>query len=131
MPDTTGGTDMTLRSLVLTGVLAVAGVSATAQKADAQVVFSFGYNNPYAYNYGYGASPYYNSFYTPYSYGFGNPYVTGFGNPYAGGFGSPYYSYRDHVYNSPFYGSGYYGYRYQSPSFYGPGGYQYRYWRWR
>jgi hypothetical protein len=122
---------MKLRSLVLAGVLATAGVLVTAQKADAQVTFSFGYNNPYTYSYGF--NPYtYNSFYTPYSYGgVGNPYVRGFGNPYVGGFRAPYYSYRDYVYNSPFYGSGYTGYRYVSPSIYGPGGYQYRYWRWR
>jgi hypothetical protein len=118
--------------LVLAGVLATAGVTATAQKADAQVPFGFGYNNPYAFNYGFGASPFgYNSFYTPYSYGFGNPYAGGFNNPYVGNYGAPYYSYRDYVYNSPFYGSGYSGYRYVSPSIYGPGGYQYRYYRWR
>jgi hypothetical protein len=122
---------MKLRNLVLAGILAVAGVGLTAQKADAQVYFGLRVGNPYGYGYG---NPYFTGFGNPYvgTYSsFYTPYATGFSNPYWGGYAAPYYSYRDYVYSSPFVGSSYYGYRYMSPSIYGPGGYQYRYWQWR
>jgi hypothetical protein len=114
--------------MVLAGVLAVAGLFASPQKADAQVYLSLGYSNPY-YSYGYSPGAYYSSLYTPYTYGYASPYWGM--NPYWGGYGMPTYSYRNYVYSSPFYGSGYYGYRSVSPSIYGPGGYHYRYWQWR
>jgi len=103
------------KKLALAGVLALAGLALTADKASAQ----FGY-----YNYGY--NPYVGGVYNNFAYGGVNPYATGLY-----GTALPYYNYQTRYYSNPFYGTGVYNSYYQSPSLYGPGGFQYNYWRWR
>jgi len=110
---------MQLRSLMVAGVLAAAGVAGSAGKADAQVYFNLGYGSPYVTN-GFYPGTYYSSGYTPYYGGYAPAYVS----PYPTWTGS--YQY----YNTPYY-SGYSRSYYQSPSVYGPGGYNYRYRYWR
>jgi len=110
---------MNPRTLLLVGALTLAGVAGTADRADAQVSFGFGYNNPY---YG-GVNP--AAFYAP-TYGYGpvaSPYYGGYG------YGTPYHYGQSYYNTTPFGGSAYRSY-YQAPSAYGPGGYryQYRYW---
>lgn len=120
---------MKVRSLIVAGVLAAAGLFGTAGKADAQFVIGIGAGNPYlGYGGGYpGFSNYgYRGFATPAFGGYPSyGYANSFGNSYLG-YGNPYYGYRSSAYSNPF-AYGYSNYRYVSPSFYGPGGYQYNY----
>ena len=117
---------MRLRTTVLAGALALAGLFAFPQKADAQVTFSLGFGN----NYGWG---------TPYAYGWGNPYAYStpmygywanpyWSSPYRYGAGSPYWVGRAYSYTNPLWGgTSYYRGVYANPGW-GPGYYQYRYW---
>ena len=111
---------MKLRSTLLAGALALAGLFGSAGKADAQVVI--GYGNPYGYSWGY---PYAATYSTP-MYGYwANPYWS---SPYRYGYGSPYWVGRTYSYADPFFGSTYYRGVYASPGLGYPGVYSYRYW---
>jgi len=111
---------MRLRSTLLAGALALAGLIGSATKADAQVI-TYGYASPY-----YGMTyPYMSAYTTPYTYGV-SPYL---GSPYYGmGYTSPYWVGRAYNYYSPLWGNTYYRGVYANPG-YGPGVYSYRYWR--
>lgn len=112
---------MNVRAMVLSGMLALAGLIGSANKADAQVVFSIGSGYPYGY-YGSYVSPYWNYTWPP---------ATSYYSPYWGGLGysSPYWYGRSYSYYSPF-GTRAGSYYYANPG-YGPGLYSYRWNRWR
>jgi len=110
---------MTVRAFLLSGLLAVAGLFGSASRADAQVVFGYGY--PYG-----GVYPA-TSFVTPYG-GYASPYLGGYASPYWGGYTAPYWSGRYYNYQTP-YGTRYGSYYYANPG-YGPGTYTYRWGRW-
>ncbi len=112
---------MRLRSVILAGALALAGLFGSAGKADAQVVYGFGYTYPYyTYStpiYGYWANPYWSSPLRGY----------GYVSPYWGGY-SPYWVGQAYSTYNPFWGSTYYRGIYASPGWGYPGVYSYRYW---
>ena len=122
---------MTLRSTLLAGAQALAGLFGSAGKADAQVVM--GYGSPYGYSWGY---PYATTYSTP-IYGYwGNPYWSSptrglaYASPYWTGYSSPYWVGQAYSAYNPFVGSTYYRGVYASPGLGYPGVYSYRYWRW-
>lgn len=87
-----------LRTLVVAGVLAVAGVAASPDRAAAQYPYYPGYYSGY----------------TPYAGGFG--YSTGYSTAYTTGFASPFFpggyayssGYQTGFYSAPGFGYGYY-----------------------
>jgi len=115
---------MRLRTITLTGALALGGLLVSPGKADAQFSFSIGYDSPYT-SYGW-MSPY--NYSTP-MYGYwSNPYWS---SPYgAWSYNSPYWYGRTYSYTYPFYGTNYGSYYYANPGW-GPGRYSYRFGRWR